>query len=371
MRSAYEHPEVADSYLTKESNLQRILPISSPPTFPQLRVSPFGVIPKRSQPNKWRLIVDLSSPEGQSVNDGINPPLCSIKYASIDDATAIIQQLGRGTLMAKLDLRDAYRIVPVHPLDRPLLGMQWKDTTYVDTALPFGLRSAPKIFSALADGLIWILQSHGVSPSLHYLDDFLLLGAPNSTNCASALHTTLSICGELGVPIAEEKTEGPTTILTFLGIEIDTVNLQLCLPLQKLTSLLELLRSWCAPKSHRSMQRSVCKRDLLSLIGHLNHAATVVRPGRTFIRSLIDASTTVKLLDHHIHLSRQPGQTYAGGSHSFAPGMGSHSSLHLNPQGTYTRMPRVPGPVAHSVNPGGSNSPGLQSGRQRTSLTRS
>ena len=66
---------------------------------------------------------------------------------------------------------------------------------------------------------------------------------------------------------------------------------------------------------------------------------------------------------------RQPGQIYAGGSHSFAPGMGSHSSLHLNQQGTYTWTPQVPGAVTHSVNLGGS--PDQQSGFRRTSLTRS
>ena len=218
--------------------------------------------------------------------------------------------------------------------------------------------------------------SHGVSLSLHYLDDFLLLGAPNSANCASALHTctTLSICGELGVPIAEEKTEGPTTILTFLGIEIDSVNLQLCLPLQKLTSLLELLRSWCAPRSHWGMQRSVCKWDLLSLIGHLNHAAAVVRLGCTFIRILLDASTTFKPLDHHIHLSMAARADLCWWfTHSFVPEMDSHSSVLLPPQPSKHIYMDASGSwaVVHSVNPDDSNSPGQQSSRRQTSLTRS
>ena len=53
--------------------------------------------------------------------------------------------------MAKFDLKSAYRNVPVHPDDRGLLGMLWDDQLYVDSTLPFGLRSAPKIFNALAD----------------------------------------------------------------------------------------------------------------------------------------------------------------------------------------------------------------------------
>ena len=66
--------------------------------------------------------MDLSSPEGASVNDGISSALTSIQYASIDDAVQTIHRLGNGTLMAKLDLKAAYRSVPVHPDDRPLLG---------------------------------------------------------------------------------------------------------------------------------------------------------------------------------------------------------------------------------------------------------
>ena len=69
-------------------------------------------------------------------------------------------------------------MVPVHPEDRPLLGMIWDDTLYVDASLPFGLRSAPKIFNALADTLEWILKREGVSCIFHYLDDFLIIGMP-------------------------------------------------------------------------------------------------------------------------------------------------------------------------------------------------
>ena len=59
--------------------------------------------------------------------------------------------------MAKVDVKAAYRMVPVHPDDRYLLVMQWDGKLYIDTALPFGLRSAPKIFNALADAIEWVL----------------------------------------------------------------------------------------------------------------------------------------------------------------------------------------------------------------------
>ena len=91
----------------------------------KLQISRFGVIPKPHQPGKWRLITDLSSPEGSSINDGIATRLCSLSYTSVDDAVRSVLELWQGTVLAKFDLQGAYRLVPVHPVDRVLLGMKW------------------------------------------------------------------------------------------------------------------------------------------------------------------------------------------------------------------------------------------------------
>ena len=305
LQSAYEHPQIIRDYLAREERLGRIRRLSPQDlsTLPLIQVNSFGVIPKRHRPNKWRLIVDLSSPTGKSINDAIDRDFCSIAYTSIDNAVFFIQALGPGCLLAKLDLREAYRVVPIHPQDRPLLAMQWEGVTYLDGALPFGLCSAPKIFSALADGLMWILHSRGVTSALHYLDDFLLIGSPSTQACQAALCSTLSTCEELGLPVAPEKTEGPDTTLTFLGIEIDTVAGQLRLPQEKLRDLQATICKWMQSGARPVPRRSGKKRDLLSLIGLLNHAATVVRPGRGFLRALIDASATTPHLDHWVHLN--------------------------------------------------------------------
>ena len=70
--------------------------------------------------------MDLSHLAGHIINDGIEPELCSLTYALIDDAAATVTELGRGTMLTKLDLENVYRIVPVHPDDRWLLGMEWE-----------------------------------------------------------------------------------------------------------------------------------------------------------------------------------------------------------------------------------------------------
>ena len=82
--------------------------------------------------------------------------------------------------------------------------------------LPFGLRSAPKIFNAVADAFQWILQHQGVTQVLHYLDDYITIVPPGSLVCQQIL---LGTAAELGVPIAANKTEGPVTALTFLVIQ--------------------------------------------------------------------------------------------------------------------------------------------------------
>ena len=200
--------------------------------------------------------------------------------------------------MAKLDIKSAYRIIPVHPDDRPLLGMQWRGIkVFVDTVLPFGLRSAPKLFNAVADALAWVMGQVGGRTPLHYLDDFLFLGRPGSEECKSALEGALRLCEELGVPISEEKLEGPGTVITFLGIELDADRLQLRLPDEKLQRLRQTIRAW--------QHKKVCmKRDLLSLIGQLQHACRVVRSGRAFLRRMITLSTTARELHHHIRLNQ-------------------------------------------------------------------
>ena len=136
-------------------------PFSPSFSTPELQINRFGVIPK-GQTGKWRLITDLSFPPDQSVNDGICRDLCSLSYTTVDHVAEVAVDLGPGALMAKVDIESAYRLIPVHPQDRPLQAVRWGDQTFVDPMLPFGLRSAPKIFNAVADGLHWHLQRSGL-----------------------------------------------------------------------------------------------------------------------------------------------------------------------------------------------------------------
>ena len=85
LKSAYDHPEVVTNYIQREVRLGGLVRLSPVPalTTPLVQISPFGVIPKRNKPNKWRLIVDPSSPEGHSINDAISRELVTVSYTSI------------------------------------------------------------------------------------------------------------------------------------------------------------------------------------------------------------------------------------------------------------------------------------------------
>ena len=214
----------------------------------------------------------------------------------MDNVAVAISKCGRGALLGKIDIQSAFRIIPVHPEDRRLLGMLWKDMVYIDTTLPFGLRSAPKLFNSLADALQWIMKKKGVHWVAHYLDDFIFIGPPTSPICGKSLQTALEVCAETGTPVAYHKVEGPSTCLIILGIEVDTVAMELRLPPEKLSRLKNLIREW--------RQRKACTlHDLQSLIGHLCHAAKVVHPGRRFLREMFNLLSHGKKKWHRLRLT--------------------------------------------------------------------
>ena len=109
--TAYQQPDVIDATLQRECEAGRILgPFISQP-LPNFRSSGLGLIPKHD--GGWQIIYHLSAPQGSSINDYIDSSLYSLSYCSIDDAYRIINKLGPGVLLSKIDLKDAFRLIPV------------------------------------------------------------------------------------------------------------------------------------------------------------------------------------------------------------------------------------------------------------------
>ena len=157
-----------------------------------------------------------------------------------------------------------------------------------------------------------MLREKGVTRSLHYLDDFALV----EHNYERAMDAKGEICELfqfLGLP---SKLKGPSTSLTFLGIQVDTFQMQLHFPADKLKRLLGEL--------HRARgRRTVTRRELQSLTGLLQHAATVVRPGRAFLQRLYALQRVGSEPSHNIRLNTAARVDIVWWSCSYLAGMAS------------------------------------------------
>ena len=295
--TAHTHTDVITAALAKECDAGRMAGPYPQPPLPNLRCSGLGVVPKKV--GGWRVIYHLSAPHGSSINDFIDPAGFSLHYCTIDSAVRIINRLGPGTLMGKIDLKHAFRLMPVRREDWNLLGIHWQGHWYVDKCLPFGLRSSPALFNKLANALEWILHNnYNVERIIHYLDDFFTAGPPNSYSCQHNMDAMAQAYAAINIPINPEKTEGPTTSLTFLGILLDSATMKASITPDRKEELLLAI-------TELHGKRTCTKRQLLSLIGKLAFTCKVVPPGRIFLRRLIDLSTTVGPIHHHITLNSE------------------------------------------------------------------
>ena len=218
LRSATLNPEVVQVKLQKEINQGRIIgPFESSP-FAKHVISPLGLVEKKT-PGEYRVIHHLSYPIGSSINDGIPREYASVHYTTISDAIDVILSYGKNCYLAKSDVKSAFRIIPIHPKDYPLLGMKWNNHYYFDRCLPMGASSSCAIFEKFSSAIEWIVQSKiGNATVLHVLDDFLFIGK-SKFECQRALDIFLHICSDIGIPIAPEKTVSPTQFIKFLGID--------------------------------------------------------------------------------------------------------------------------------------------------------
>lgn len=295
--SASKHPGVVSANLDKEVKLGRVAgPFPFSP-LPNLQCHPVGVVPKKHS-SEWRTIYHLSYPEGDSLNDYIPKDPYSLQYVKVDDAIRVLQSLGPGSYLAKTDLKSAFRLIPIHPDDWNLLGIYWKAQFYVDLYLPFGLRSAPYLFNQLSEALEWILKhNYGLQHVLHILDDFLVI-EPSRVQCLTSFSTLLRVFMSLKAPLVASKTLGPSQVLEFMGIVLDSARMEARLPEDKLARTRELLTSFKGRRSARLV-------ELQSLIGTLQFACKVVIPGRTFLQRIINLTSKVPSRFHHIRLNRE------------------------------------------------------------------
>ena len=140
LKRTKDNPTSVTEKLSKELTAGRIVGPFDVPPFDPFRVSPLGIIPKKS-PGEFRLIHHLSYPAGSSVNDGIPKELATMRYATIDDAIRLIKSLGKGCFLAKTDIKSAFRIIPVSPTIFRCSAWNGMDSSILTNAFPW---SAPR-----------------------------------------------------------------------------------------------------------------------------------------------------------------------------------------------------------------------------------
>ena len=122
--------------------------------------------------------------------------------------------------------------------------MRRNNALYIDTCLPFGLRSAPKLFNLLADLLAWTLEQKVQSHYITWMTSFSW-----DNQCERNLEEVRAMCEQLGIPLAIEKVAGPMTTLPFLAITLDTIKMEAHLLVEKLDRMREIVAFWLPKKS--------------------------------------------------------------------------------------------------------------------------
>jgi hypothetical protein len=300
-RSVLENADLVELKIKNEILLKRYTICESPPQI----TSSLGAVPKQN--GDIRLIHDLSRPQG-----GVNKfaTETSVVYPILDKALAMIIP---GSFLAKVDLKDAYRAVPIHSTCFKYTGLSWKfkgdsSCTYIyDTRLPFGAAKSCRIFQTLTDCVVRMMQARNFK-IIGYLDDFLCV-EDNYQRCLESFECLKLLLSNLGFTTNPKKVEGPTPRITFLGVAIDCVNRTLSLPPDKLKDMKRLCNYW-------AKKPKCSKKGLQSLIGKMNWCSRVLKGGRTFSRRLTNLLCKVSQANHHIRITSEARQDITWWTHA-------------------------------------------------------
>ena len=281
--SAQAYPEHVDYYIETELAHGALLgPFAGPPVV-GAHTSPLMSREKKDSEHR-RIIVDLSCPKGFSINDGIpsthyiDGPL-SVKLPTVQTMENRIIQIGRGAFLYKTDLARGYRQLRVDPSDWGLLAFQHRGAFYLDICPPFGLRSSAMMMVRTTAAITQIHKARGYE-SAAYIDDFGG-GEATESEAKKALQTLQEIFGELGMMEAEKKICEPSQVMTWLGIEFNTLEMTMSLPERKITEVASCVREW-------EQKKGATLREIQSLFGLLQFVTHVAPSARLFTNRILE-----------------------------------------------------------------------------------
>lgn len=192
----------------------------------------------------------------------------------------VIDLVSPPSYLAVVDIQAAYRAVSIYPGHRKYLGSKWtldgKEVFLEDNRLCFGLSSGPYYFNSISNFVAHVLRNIFNVSVVQYLDDYMVVSS-TAEGATSDQHTTINLLRFLGFHISWAKVTHPSTTATYLGVEIDTVAMELRLPLEKVEKFKSMVGRF-------SSAVFISKKDLERLNGVLSHCAQVVQGGRIFAR---------------------------------------------------------------------------------------
>lgn len=281
--SALAHPTHIQDFLEKEAQHAAIVgPFKNSPFHPWVRLSPMMTRPKKNS-LKRRVIIDLSFPEGASVNDGIRITSIygrdsSYTLPNINDLTEQVSLIGKSAWIWKADLERAYRQLRLDPIDTPLMGLTFQQQIFLDICPSFGCRSSSSACQRVTAAVTYLMRKRGWTV-LAFLDDFA--GIENSKEKAQQAYTEfLQLTTELGLTLAEDKCSCPTQQVEWLGYEVDVLAMTVSIPPLKLAQVLDECERW-------ENKKVASKNMIQSLVGKLIHIANCIRHARKFVARIL------------------------------------------------------------------------------------
>ena len=274
--SAIDSPDDIKAYLDEEMQHDAILgPFDTMP-IKEMHISHMMTREKPNAPHR-RVIIDLSFPQGQSVNTGI-PKDCYLgtpfvlKLPTVDTITDQIKVLGKGCMFYKVDISRAFRHVKLDPLEYDLLGLRH------DICLLLGYRNGSALFQRLSDAVHHIMRQRQYDV-INYIDDILRVDLPSRIDTSfDALRQLLC---DLGFQISKKKLEPPSTCLNCSGILINTETFTMSIPPVKLKEISDICQEWSC--------KSFCTEcQFQSLLGSLLYISKCVKASRFLLNRLLD-----------------------------------------------------------------------------------
>ena len=273
-KGATEHQEALKKYIVKEQKYGAVMgPYPNIPFQGKVGISPLSTRPKKDTEER-RIILDLSFPIGNSVNDGIQKDSyrglpAKLTFPKVDDFSLRIYELAKGCMMFKIDLSRYFRQLPLDPGDYSLIGYIIEGQIYFDKVLPMDMRSAPYIAQRVTNAISHIHQQLGYF-LLNYVDDFV--GAETRERIWLAYQALSALLESLRVEMSEDKLVPPTTRLEFLGVTFDSEAFTMEISEDKLHDIKWELDTWLYRKTARC-------REVESLIRKLQFMAQCIKAG--------------------------------------------------------------------------------------------